>query len=103
MCLKVDQGPLKVTQGCLSFLPMLTSEQVRVQIRYCLKKGWAISFEYTRLPHPRHTYWDMWGLPLFDVAEVSEIEARLESCREAHPDCFIRMSAFDASRGIESH
>ena len=59
---------MRVTQGCFSFLPDLTDEQIRAQVQYCLDKGWAVSFEFTEDPHPRNTYWEMWGLPMFDLA-----------------------------------
>ena len=31
--------------------------------------GWAMSIEYTDDPHPRNSYWEMWGLPVFDTKE----------------------------------
>ncbi len=58
---------MRVTQGTFSFLPDLTDEQIEAQIRYALDNGWSISIEYTDDPHPRNAYWEMWGLPLFDL------------------------------------
>ncbi|MBW8320796.1 MAG: ribulose bisphosphate carboxylase small subunit, partial [Rhizobium sp.] len=47
---------MRITQGCFSFLPDLTDEQITAQVEYCLRKGWAIGVEYTDDPHPRNTY-----------------------------------------------
>ena len=60
---------MKLTQGCFSFLPDLTDEQITKQIQYAINKSWAISIEYTDDPHPRNNYWEMWGLPLFDIKD----------------------------------
>ena len=43
---------MRVTQGTFSFLPDLTDEQIRAQVAYCMKKGWAVNIEYTDDPHP---------------------------------------------------
>ncbi len=57
----------RITQGQFSFLPDLTDEQITAQIKYALKNGWAVSVEYTDDPHPRNTYWEMYGNPMFDL------------------------------------
>jgi ribulose-bisphosphate carboxylase small chain len=95
---------MRITQGTFSFLPDFTDEQIAAQIRYALEHGWAMSVEYTDDPHPRNSYWEMWGLPLFDL-EVGEAELVLRevrACREAHPDHYIKLIAYDASRGRQT-
>ena len=77
---------MRITQGCFSFLPDLTDEQISKQIEYCLKNDWAIGLEYTDDPHPRNTYWDMWGLPMFDLHDPKGVMMQLEDCRKAHPE-----------------
>ena len=47
---------MRVTQGTFSFLPDLSDDQIRAQVRYCLDRGWAMSIEFTDDPHPRDTY-----------------------------------------------
>lgn len=93
---------MRITQGAFSFLPDLTDAQIAVQAQYCLDKGWAISIEYTDDPHPRNTYWEMWGPPLFDLHDAAPVLRELQACREAFPEHYIRMSAFDSSHGCES-
>ncbi len=61
------RNTMRITQGTFSFLPELTDEQIDAQVRYALEHGWAISVEYTDDPHPRNSYWEMWGLPMFDL------------------------------------
>ena len=93
---------MRITQGCFSFLPDLTDEQITAQVEYCLGKGWAIGVEYTDDPHPRNTYWEMWGNPMFDLMDAKGVMMELEDCRKAHPQDYIRLNAFDSSRGLET-
>ncbi len=93
---------MRVTQGAFSYLPDLTDRQIAAQIDYCLGKGWAVSLEFTDDPHPRNTYWEMWGAPMFDVKDAAGAMLELAACRKAHGDVYIRLSAFDASHGWES-
>ncbi|MDK1377841.1 MULTISPECIES: ribulose bisphosphate carboxylase small subunit [unclassified Sinorhizobium] len=93
---------MRITQGCFSFLPDLTDEQITAQVEYCLGKGWAIGVEHTDDPHPRNTYWEMWGNPMFDLKDAKGVMMELEDCRKAHPQDYIRLNAFDSSRGLET-
>jgi ribulose-bisphosphate carboxylase small chain len=54
---------LNITQGQFSFLPDLTHEEIGLQVEYGLRQGYAWSIEYTDDPHPRNTYWEMYGIP----------------------------------------
>ena len=93
---------MRITQGCFSFLPDLTDEQIAMQIEYCLGQGWAIGVEYTDDPHPRNVYWEMWGNPMFDLKDAKGVTMELDECRKAHPDVYIRLNAFDSTRGWET-
>lgn len=93
---------MRITQGCFSFLPDLTNEQIAAQADYCLSRGWAIGLEYTDDPHPRNTYWNMWGNPMFDLRDAKGVMMELEACRKAHPQTYIRVNAFDSTRGAET-
>ena len=92
----------RITQGCFSLLPDLTDDQIKKQIEYSVKKGFAISIEYTDDPHPRNCYWEMWGLPLFDMPDAAAIVYELNECRKAHPNMYIKINGFNNARGIES-
>jgi len=93
---------MKLTQGTFSFLPDLSDDQIRGQIEYCLEKKWAVSIEHTDDPHPRNTYWDMYGLPMFDLHDAAGIMQELESCRKTFPERYIKINAFDSSRRWEA-
>jgi len=93
---------MRITQGCFSFLPDLTDEQITAQVDYCLSRNWAIGIEYTDDPHPRNTYWEMWGNPMFDLQDAAGVMMELAACRKAFPDSYIRFNAFDSTRGFET-
>ncbi len=93
---------MRLTQGTFSFLPDLTDEQIQMQIEYCLKKGCSINIEYTDCPHPRNSYWEMWNVPMFDIADPVAIMAEVEACRKAHPHDYVKVNAYDSTRGRET-
>lgn len=93
---------MRMTQGCFSFLPDLSDEQIKRQVQYCLDNKWAVNLEFTDDPHPRNTYWEMWGLPMFDLADAAGVMMELAACRKAHGNLYIRLSAFNSSHGWES-
>jgi ribulose-bisphosphate carboxylase small chain len=93
---------MRLTQGSFSFLPDLTDQEIVSQVQYCLDRGWAISLEHSDDPHPRNTYWDMWGQPMFDLPDAAGVMLELTACRKAFGDRYIRLVAFDASPGWES-
>ena len=92
----------RITQGMFSFLPELTDEEIALQIEYGLGKGYAWSIEYTDDPHPRNTYWEMFGMPMFDLSDAAGVMMELASCRATFPNHYIRLMAFDRTRNIES-
>ncbi|MFT3816940.1 MAG: ribulose bisphosphate carboxylase small subunit [Rubrivivax sp.] len=92
----------RITQGQFSFLPDLSDEEIAQQIQYGLNKGYAWSVEYTDDPHPRNTYWEMFGLPMFDLRDAAGVLAEVRACRETFPQHYVRLMAFDATRGVES-
>ena len=93
---------MRVTQGTFSFLPDLTDPQIAAQVEYCLRQEWAVSVEFTDDIHPSNTYWDMWGLPMFDLRDAAGVMQEIRACRAANPHVYIRVSAFDSTRGWET-
>ena len=93
---------MRLTQGAFSYLPDLTDEQILAQVKYIIQNGWAVSIEWTEDPHPRNSYWELWGLPLFGIKDASVVMYELDQCRAAHPTTYIKINGFDASRGVES-
>jgi ribulose-bisphosphate carboxylase small chain len=93
---------MRITQGTFSFLPELSDEQIIKQLDYALGQGWAVGIEYTDDPHPRNTFWEMFGNPMFDVSDAAGVMLELQQCRKTFPDHYIRVTAFDSSHGTES-
>jgi ribulose-bisphosphate carboxylase small chain len=92
----------RITQGQFSFLPDLSDAEISLQIEYGLNKGYAWSVEYTDDPHPRNTYWEMFGMPMFDLKDAAGVMLELHNCRKTFPKHYIRLMAFDSTRGVES-
>ena len=93
---------MRLTQGTFSFLPELTDEQILKQVEYALDKGWAVGIEYTDDPHPRNTFWEMHGNPMFDLKDPAGILMEINDCRKTFPNHYIRVTAFDSTHGVES-
>lgn len=93
---------MRLTQGAFSFLPDLTDEQISKQVTYAVQNKWAINIEYTEDPHPRNSYWELWGLPLFDIQDPATVMYEINNCRKQYPNLYIKINAFDNTRGTES-
>jgi len=92
----------RITQGQFSFLPDLTDAQILAQLRYAIAHDWAVNVEYTDDPHPRNTYWEMYGTPMFDLKDPAGILREIDACRKTFPNHYVRVTAFDATRGWET-
>ena len=92
----------RLTQGQFSFLPDLTDAQITAQLEYALKANWSVGIEYTDDPHPRNTYWEMYGYPMFDIKDPAGILLEINACRKTFPRHYIRVTAFDSTRGWET-
>jgi len=86
---------LKITQGTFSYLPDLSDDEIRAQIQYGIDNGWAVAIEYTDDPHPRNVYWDMWGMPMFDLKDAAGGLHEVTRCREAFPNQYIKVSLYN--------
>ena len=94
---------MHITQGTFfSFLPEPTDTEITAQIQSALDNNWPCSVEFTDDPHPRNVYWGMWGLPMFDLADVAGVLAEVNACPEAKPEHYIRVHAYNASYGKQT-
>ena len=93
---------MRITQGTFSYLPDLTDDEIAAQIQYAIDQGWSIAVEFTDDPHPRNFLWEMWGLPMFDIADAAAGLHEVRACRDAYPDHYIRVCAYDASLGRQT-
>ena len=93
---------MRLTQGTFSFLPDLTDREIRAQVEYALRQGWAVSIEHTDDPHPRNTYWEMWGMPMFDLRDAAGVMTEITACRDTFVDHYVKVNAPDSTRGFET-
>lgn len=93
---------MQFRHGAFSYLPDLTDDEIALQVRYALEHGWPVSIEHTDDPHPRNVYWEMWGLPLFDLSEPDGVMAEIGACRAAFPRHYVRVLAYDARLGRQT-
>ena len=93
---------MRITQGTFSYLPDLSDTQIVAQIQYALDRGWALGIEYTDDPHPRNTYWEMYGPPMFDLRDAAGVMREVTACRNTFPEHYIRVTAFDSTHAVES-
>jgi len=91
-----------ITQGTFGSLPDLDDEAIEAQIRYALSHEWAISIEFTDDPHPRNIFWELWALPMFDLADPRGALEEIRACRQAYPDYYVKINAFDPRKGRET-
>jgi ribulose-bisphosphate carboxylase small chain len=94
--------PFHLTQGTFSFLPPLTDEEISKQVQYCIDNSWPLNVEFTDDPHPRNTYWEMWGLPMFDETDAAAILYEINACRKAYPNHYVKVSAYDRRKGRQT-
>jgi ribulose-bisphosphate carboxylase small chain len=93
---------MRLTQGQFSFLPELTGDEIKLQCAYALQQAWSLAVEFTDDPHPRNTYWEMWGTPMFDLKDPAGILFEVNQCRKVHGDKYIKVLAFDSNKGFET-
>jgi len=93
---------MRITQGTFSYLPDFTDEEIKAEVRYCLDNGWAVSIEHTDDPHPRNAYWDMWGLPMFEMKNLDDAMFQVNECREAFPNHYIKLNGYDRTKGRQT-
>ena len=93
---------MRITQGTFSYLPDFTDEQIRAQVQYCLDNDWAISVEHTDDPHPRNVYWDMYGLPMFELKDPAAIMLEINGCRKTFPNHYIKVNGYDRRYGRQT-
>jgi ribulose-bisphosphate carboxylase small chain len=78
-----------------SYLPPMTTDQIRSQVEYIVAQGWNPGIEHIEPENATQNYWYMWKLPMFGEVDVDTILAECKACHEAHPDNHVRLLGFD--------
>ena len=79
--------------------PTCSDEQLREQIQYCSKMGWAVVIEHTKDPAPDNHFWERWGLPMLDPDDPDLVLFEIDACRQAFPHHHIRVNACESAKG----
>ena len=83
------QEQMRITQGTFSFLPDFTDEQIEAQMQVLASRTAGRSRSSTPTTRiPRNAYWEMWGLPHFDLKPdgIETVMREVRACREAFPE-----------------
>lgn len=78
-----------------SYLPELTNDQIRSQVKYIVGKGWNPGIEHTEPENAFDHYWYMWKLPMFGETNIDNILREAEACHKAHPTHHVRLVGYD--------
>lgn len=78
-----------------SYLPQLTSDEIRAQIQYLVNQGWNPAVEHVEPEGSTRNYWFMWKLPMFGEQSVDTVLAEIEACHREYPDHYIRLIGYD--------
>lgn len=78
-----------------SYLPQLTSDELRKQLEYIVSKGWNPAVEHTEPENSMNNFWYMWKLPLFGETDVDVILNEIEACKKANPKNHVRVLGYD--------
>src|ERR1017187_3264 len=98
----METDRMRITQGAFAYLPDFTEAEIEAQVRFCLDHGWAFSIEHTDDPHPRNSYWEMWGLPMFESKDLHHAMDQIDRCRKEFPEHYIKVNGYERTKGRQS-
>jgi len=78
-----------------SYLPEMSSDDIKKQVEYIVNKGWNPAIEHTEPANAFDHYWYMWKLPMFGETDIAKILAEAEACHKAHPNNHVRLVGYD--------
>ena len=96
---------MRITQGTFSFLPDLTDEQIAAQIRILTRSRLGdVGRVHRRPPSAQLVLGDVGSADVRpDARTMSTLVMReVRACREAYPDHYIKLIAYDASYGRQT-
>ncbi|MEI6044964.1 MAG: ribulose bisphosphate carboxylase small subunit [Chloroflexota bacterium] len=85
-----------------SYLPQLSEAQIRGQVQYIIRQGYAPAVEYTDEPDAYNNYWTMWGLPMFEARDAAAVIFEVEACKRANPGSYVKVNGFDKTRQAQA-
>ena len=93
----------RLTQGQFSFLPDLTDAEIALQVEYGLRQGLRLERRvHRRSASAQHVLGNVRHADVRPAATRPACCSRCKDCRETFPNHYIRLIAFDSTRGVES-
>jgi ribulose bisphosphate carboxylase small subunit len=102
-----------------SFLPALTDAEIAKQVQMVITKNLAPCLEFaspeqayvssescerfsgSSAGYYDNRYWTMWKLPMFGCSDANQVLAEIAQCKQAYPQCYIRLAAFDSVKQVQ--
>jgi len=81
--------------GTFSYLPPMTSDDLRAQVQYIVDKGWNPAIEHTEPENAFSNYWYMWKLPMFGETDIDTVLNEIELCKKSNPKNHVRLVGYD--------
>ncbi len=78
-----------------SYLPAMTTDEIRKQVAYIVSKGLNPAVEHTEPQYLMDSYWYMWKLPMFGETDVDKILAECEACHKSNPGNHVRLIGYN--------
>lgn len=78
-----------------SYLPEMSSKNIKKQLEYLVKKGWNPAIEHTEPEYLQDSYWYMWKLPMFGETDIDRVLSEAEACHKANPNNHVRLIGYD--------
>mgnify|MGYP005705664113 CR=1 FL=1 len=98
----------------------MTNDQIAKQVEFCINNNYTPCLEFSpanmaycinhgdsgldssiNANYYDNRYWTMWKLPMFGCTDASQVNAEVEQCAKAYPECFIRVVGFDADKQVQ--
>merc|ERR1711879_39818 len=97
----------------LSYLPIMTNDDIRQQIEFMMKNKWTPCLEiagdgdvYLNTAmgpgYYDNRYWSLHKLPMFGCTSSDEVISAIEACKSDFPQAKIRVIAFDAMKQVQT-
>jgi len=84
--------------GTFSYLPPMTSAQIRAQAAGVVDRGLVPWIEYATDPAPGDHLWSLWRLPMTDLPGLDQVLDEIDACASANPSASIKLVGYDPSR-----
>jgi ribulose-bisphosphate carboxylase small chain len=90
--------PASKRMGTFSYLPEMDKGALRAQIEHLVATGLIPAIEHIEPARAAKTYWYMWKLPMFGMADPEAILDEVRACRKANPEHHVRLIGYDNKR-----